>query len=273
MAEITASVATDQIIGDRRYQEDYSAAVEWENGFWLLVLADGMGGEVGGAKASLSAIEGFRDNFVATKEQDANVRLRAALDAANRAIGKIVEQDPRMWGMGTTLVGLTFDNGYVRWISVGDSPLWMYRGGKLRRLNENHSVAGELDAKAARGEITEAEAKASNERHRLLEAVMGQAKIELVDAPEEAMRVLPGDVLLLASDGVETCALAELEEILGGADMDAAQMVDAILRRVEAHNIEYQDNATVMVMIVSGDDEQDEPPTVLPATMRAAGGG
>ena len=259
-------VAWNQIVGGRNYQEDHSAIESLPNGAQLLVLADGMGGEVGGAQASAAAVAGFRDSFLQGESRDTRSRLLNALDAANRAIGEMVRREPDLWGMGTTLVGLVFDGDAVRWISVGDSPLWLYRRGRLHRLNQNHSVAGELDARAAKGEISRAQAESAIDRHRLLEAVMGQP-ISLVDAPDEATAVSPGDILLLASDGVETCSIAELEKILvsadKNADLGADVLVDAILRRVEAHGHEYQDNATVMVMTVGQND--DEPTTVLPA--------
>ena len=269
--ELTTHVAWNQIVGGRDYQEDHGAVESLPDGARLLVLADGMGGEVGGARASAAAVAGFRDSFLADESRDVKSRLHNALDAANQVIGEVVRQEPDLWGMGTTLVGLVFDGAAVRWISVGDSPLWLYRRGGLKRLNQNHSVAGELDARAARGEITRAQAESAVDRHRLLEAVMGQP-ITLVDAPDNPTTVSPGDILLLASDGVETCSTAELKEILASADKNtdpsadapsADGLVDAILRRIEAHGREYQDNATVMVMAVVGEND-DEPTTALP---------
>ena len=256
MAALSATAAWGRIVGGREYQEDYAAAVSWSSGFWLLVLGDGMGGEAGGDKASRTAVDGFRDSFVDDKESDIGVRLRNALNSANLAIRDVVAQDPGLRGMGTTLVGLTFDGAGIRWISVGDSPLWLHRDGELRRLNEEHSVGSMLDAQAARGEITRAEAAASEERHQLLEAVMGRP-IELIDAPDESVPVRPGDIVLLASDGVETCAEEELAAILSSADRDADIAVKKVLRQVVARNRKNQDNTTVMIVVISADEVEN----------------
>ena len=268
---MTADVAWGSIVGGRERQEDYCAAMSWPNGFRLLVLGDGMGGEVGGAEASQTAVERFRDSFVDDEESGTRARLLNALQDANHAIRDAVRAEPELGGMGTTLLGLAFDSGAVHWLSVGDSPLWLYRGGELKRLNQNHSVGGELDAKAAANVISWAEAAAAEDRHQLLEAVAGW-EIELVDAPEEPFAVVPGDIIVLASDGVETCAPGELEEIMAavGKDRDADALTAQILQRVKAHDAPRQDNATVMVMAVrseagESDTVRAEKPAVIPA--------
>ena len=261
--ELTAAVAWGSMVGGRKRQEDYCAAMSWPNGFRLLVLGDGMGGEVGGAEASRLVVEGFRDSFVAAAEagtgSDTRTRLLNALENANQCITDAVLEDRSMWGMGTTLVGMAFDStaAAVHWLSVGDSPLWLYRGGAIKRLNENHSMGGRLDERAAAGQITWEQAAAARNRHQLLEAVCGQ-RIKLIDVPKDPFPVAAGDILLLASDGVETCSLQELEETIAAAGRDPDALTEAILQRVKEHGRPTQDNATLMVMTVgNGECEPD----------------
>ena len=264
VAAVIADVAWGSSVGRRPDQEDYCAVMSWPNDFRLLLLADGMGGAVGGAIASRLVVERFRDAFIADADSDTPSRLLTGLQNANQSVQKAIAKEPWLDGMGTTLVALAFDGGNgVHWLSVGDSPLWLYRKGEIRRLNQNHSVAGRLDAQAAAGEITWEQAAASDERHQLLEAITGHP-IELIDAPKQPFEILAGDTILLASDGVETCSLRELEEAVVSVGQDAKALTDDILQRVKAHDKMFQDNASLIVMAVHG--KGDEPVTVRAAS-------
>ena len=222
----------------------------------LLVLADGMGGHAAGDVASSLAVTGFCSAFEAPgMPEEPNERLMAALEAANYAIHDRVAAEPELTGMGTTLVAAVVEGRELRWVSVGDSPLWLVRDGEIRRLNANHSVAGELAEQVAAGEMTAAEAAEAPGRAMLFSALLGE-NIDLVDIPEAPVRLESGDVIMIASDGVETCSLEELIGIVGGRDDAAAELVDQILTAVEDHEIDYQDNATLIVCRVSVSENQ-----------------
>jgi len=213
----------------------------------LLVLADGMGGHAAGDVASSVAVTGFCSAFEAPgMPEEPNERLLSALEAANYAIHDRATAEPELTGMGTTLVAAVVEGRELRWVSVGDSPLWLIRDGEIRRLNANHSVAGELAEQVAAGEMTAAEAAEAPGRAMLFSALLGEY-IDLVDIPEAPVRLEPGDIIMIASDGVETCGPDELIETIGGRDDAAAELVDRILAAVEDHEIDYQDNATLIV--------------------------
>ena len=150
--------------------------------------------------------------------------------------------------MGTTLTAAVVNGRQLRWVSVGDSPMWLFRNGAVRRLNANHSVAGELADQVAAGDLTAAEAAAAPNRSLLFEAVQGE-DIELGDAPDAPEPLEPGDVVVLASDGVESCPMEELAEIVSGIE-NAEVLVERVLAAVEAHRLTFQDNATLIVLRV-----------------------
>jgi serine/threonine protein phosphatase PrpC len=109
-------------------------------------------------------------------------------------------------------------------------------GGKLERLNADHSMAPQIDALVARGVITAEEGAGHPGRHTLREAVMGQP-LTLID---EGKRRLPADArLLLCSDGVHS---------LGDIDIAAqsAKPVPALIAAVLAIGSPHQDNVTVI---------------------------
>jgi serine/threonine protein phosphatase PrpC len=246
--------------GARSYQED--TALLWSgrdaassepgtgvvNGTAVLaVLADGMGGHAGGALASRMACESFIKAYV-SQEGSNRERLVEGLTAANQAIADTVDANPMLAGMGSTLVGVTFSAEGIEWVSVGDSPLLLYRRGEIALLNEDHSLAPELDRLAAAGAISEEEAKRDPRRHMLRSAVTGD-DIDLVDVSRRPLRIEPGDYIILASDGLQTLEPVEIERIVAAyADDGATAVANALIRAVEALKDPHQDNATVIAV-------------------------
>jgi PPM family protein phosphatase len=247
--------------GARAYQEDTAlvhsgaavpaGAPDPDAPAVLAVLADGMGGHAGGALASSIACEEFLANF-ARERGSARQRLLGALNAANAAIGAKVAETPMLSGMGCTLVGASFGREGVEWVSVGDSPLLLFRRGEIAALNEDHSLAPELDRQAAAGKITFEEARRDPRRHMLRSAVTGD-DIELVDISRRALPLAAGDYVILASDGIHTLSSSELERIVAASAEEGAQAVaNAIIRAVEVARAPHQDNATVVVVRCCG---------------------
>jgi serine/threonine protein phosphatase PrpC len=216
--------------GARPYQEDSWALRALADDTVLAVLADGMGGHVGGATASRLAVGGF------VMAIESGRSLAEALDAANQAIGTAVSRDPKLESMGATLVGVVVSTAEVRWISVGDSPMFLLSNGRLERLNADHSMVPQIEALVARGVITAEEAAQHPGRHTLREAVMGRP-LTLIDEGRRALA--PGDRLLVCSDGVLTL---EDADIVGAARESAQGLIDAVL----AVGAPRQDNVTVI---------------------------
>ena len=211
----------------------------------LAVLADGTGGHAGGAEASGAACAAFVSAYT-DSAGTLGARLAGALDKSNRAISAALERDRALEGMGSTLVAAAFSSGGVAWVSVGDSPLFLFRGEKLYQLNEDHSLAPVLDGLAARGEMSFAEAETHPRRHFLRAALTGGI-IELVDLRQAALPLREGDWVLLASDGVESLSHEELADVMAACSGGSAdEMVAAVLAAVEAKGESAQDNATVM---------------------------
>jgi serine/threonine protein phosphatase PrpC len=216
--------------GARAYQEDSWALRTLADDTVLAVLADGMGGHVGGATASRLAVGGF----IAAMEGGRS--LAEALDSANQAVGTAVTRDSTLEGMGATLVGVVVNAAEARWISVGDSPLFLVSNGGLERLNADHSMVPQIEALVDRGIITAEEAAEHPARHTLREAVTGRP-LTLID---EGRRLLaPGDRLLVCSDGVLTL---DSTGILRAARRPVRGLIDAVL----AAGAPRQDNVTII---------------------------
>ena len=176
------------------------------------VLADGMGGHAGGALASRMVCEAFLATVPRSTGSNPD-RLSAGLEAANLALAAKVMNNPLLSGMGSTLIGAVFSSDGLEWVSVGDSPLYLVRGGEARILNEDHSLAPELDYLVAKGRLTEAEALRDPRRHMLRSAVTGD-EIDMIDLTRVPFELVPGDVVVLASDGVDTLEPEDLSRIV-----------------------------------------------------------
>jgi PPM family protein phosphatase len=213
----------------------------------LAVLADGMGGHVGGAEASTIACATFVSAYQAESGSERS-RLAGALDSANRAIRAALQHDRALKGMGCTCVGATFTDEGLAWVSVGDSPLLLFRDHKLYQLNEDHSLAPLLDKLVANGEMTLAEAESDPRRHYLRAALTGDG-IEMVDLSTTVLALRQGDLVLLASDGIEVLSHAEMADILAARSADDPEaVVVALLAAVSAKGAANQDNVTVMAV-------------------------
>lgn len=259
---LVSQVAWSQIIGKRAYQQDHAAVISWPNGFKLLLLADGMGGHVGGDVASHLVIDVFKQHFISSAKNDMRERLLNSLEAANLAVFNHVNANPDHSGMGTTLVALAYDGTSIQWLSVGDSPMWLIRKNQIERINANHSMAEILAQQVERGEITAEQARTSPKRSQLLEAVMGK-DIELVDAPHSSLSLQEGDCIIISSDGVETCSEQTILELTTRHANDTVDLVTEVLNAVEQAERPKQDNATIVAMTL-GQHSPSEPITVEP---------
>lgn len=246
--------------GQRSYQEDAAATwpgestFGWTNGLlprsrdaFMAVLADGMGGHAGGARASQTACRAFFEACAVSRE-DLPDLLSVGLNAANAQIAETVIVNPRLAGMGTTLVGTSFTDRGLEWVSVGDSPLYLLRRGEIALLNEDHSLAPALDRLAEEGSISRDEAKNDPRRHMLRSAITGE-QIELIDICKEPLALDPDDHVILASDGIHTIEFDEIVRV-GKAYMgDGPEAVaQALIRSVENQRDPFQDNTTVIVV-------------------------
>ena len=232
--------------GARAYQEDSFGTAEAGPAALLTVLADGMGGHAGGAEASRIAVDAFLRGFPDARGT-VEERLRDCLAAAVSELDRREAGDRRLRGMGTTVVAALCDRRGTDWLSVGDSPMWRFAGGELLRLNADHSMAPLLAGLVRAGEMTAEAARADRRRHMLRSAVTARAP-ELVDTGYRPFRLLPGEFLLVASDGIETLAERDIADALRTAGGGAEEAADALMSTLRAAAGPHQDNATFVLL-------------------------
>ncbi len=213
-------VASGLSQGGRDYQEDAIVAdfpFGMDSG--VAVLADGMGGhEAGDVASKLVVTEVYSElkfssaDFAETEHAMPELLRRATL-GANNAVRDYVKGNPAAEGMGATLVSLVLVENRLFWMSVGDSPLYLMRGGKLEQLNEDHSLAPQIDFMVEQGLLSEEAAKDHPDRNCLTSVIMG-SRIPKADCPENHFELKLGDVLVVSSDGLQYLGEPKIQKIL-----------------------------------------------------------
>lgn len=247
--------ATGLSVGAREQQED-AVLCDIPRGpnAGLVVLADGLGGHAAGAVASQIAVSTALSFLAAHRDSRGGFHgsipglLEAAARAANAAILHHAAEHPETTGMGATLVILALLPDQLFWLSVGDSPLYLFRQGISVQLNETHSLAAQLDLLVEAGEMPATVAACHPDRHCLTSA-LGQPSVTLIDCPTTPFPLAPGDVIVLASDGILSLPMEDLEAVLcGDPARNASELASQLLGNVARLALPDQDNLSVAVI-------------------------
>ncbi|WP_218835038.1 Stp1/IreP family PP2C-type Ser/Thr phosphatase [Streptomyces sp. Tue6028] len=162
----------------------------------LLAIADGMGGQAAGEVASsevISTIVALDDDVPGS---DILTSLGTAVQRANDQLRMMVEEDPQLEGMGTTLTALLWTGQRLGLVHVGDSRAYLLRDGVLTQITQDHTWVQRL---VDEGRITEEEATTHPQRSLLMRALGSGDHVE----PDLSIReVRAGDRYLICSDGL-----------------------------------------------------------------------
>ena len=213
---------------------------------WFFAIADGMGGheygEVASRLAVQTALEGFRKMPRGVMHVSLLPRLVQEANAAVYDAGRAAGQGGAGNAMGTTFVAcaLRFDSAVVS--HVGDSRCYLFRNGNGTQLTRDHTMAEE---QVRLGILSKQEA-ASNEGRHLLTRSLGSELF--VAADTMTVNLLPGDILLLCTDGLHGAAPDKviLETILRNSRLEAA--AQALIEAANAAGGE--DNISVQLIRV-----------------------
>lgn len=164
----------------------------------LAVVADGMGGAEGGQHASRIAVETVRETYADSPEPDTQERLLASFRDANHRVQQEARAKPMLHGMGTTLTACAIVGNRLYFAHIGDSRLFLVRGGEVRQLSRDHSLVARL---IESGSIRPEDAETHPQKH-VLTAAVGVAEDLQPDVPSEPIELKPSDVLILCTDGL-----------------------------------------------------------------------
>lgn len=208
----------------------------------VIAVADGMGGAKAGEVAAQMAVDevGALDAPVSPEE------VRDAIVRANGAIHTMALRDPEKAGMGTTFTAALLSGAALSVLHVGDSRAYLWRGGRLSQVTEDHSVVAEL---VRRGSLTPAEAELHPHRNVITRALGAESTV----APDMVTQPLQvGDVVLLCSDGLSSYVS---DAAIAGAMAEAPDLHAAAEELVAlANGAGGADNVTVVLARVGPAD-------------------
>lgn len=239
-------------VGRRENQEDSFAISDLKDSKLcrtcgiLAVVADGMGGLADGEAVSASVTSSVMREFpVLSPSLTPPQKLLYLVEQANTA-GNAVTGGIKNHGGSTMIVALISDS-CLWFASVGDSRIYLVRGGGVIPLTRAHIYETDLDHKAACGGISFDTASMDSQR-RALTSYIGMGELEHVDCSQQAVPLLPGDWVVLMTDGVfNELTGDEIARALHGSAPEAAEQIE---RMVLAKEDVHQDNLTAVVLRV-----------------------
>jgi serine/threonine protein phosphatase PrpC len=268
----------------RQGNEDAVAVSLEANAF---VVCDGMGGAAAGEVASHLAAEKFLAHLTPNGAESPHpatpqARLNAAIQAANHTIFQKARNSPELSGMGTTLVALLYvptptppavtaptephppaealapAERPALWLAhVGDSRCYLYRQRILTQLTADHSL---VEEQLRAGQITAAEAARSPMRNFITRAVGSQST---TDADIQSLTIHPGDIYLLASDGLNReLSDSDIATVLADVPSPPTQpyLAAACQTLINAANLHGgRDNITVLLVAFPNGIERRRP--------------
>ena len=242
-------------IGRRDYQQDsFGQTAVLRNTGILAVLADGMGGLSGGERVSQKIVMEALTFGSTLQANQVPTALPGMVAGINRAVNQML--GPKgLYTSGSTVVSALITGNVLRWISVGDSRVYLYRDGQISQLSRDHNLLQDWMPDILEGKRSMAEAL-RDPNGRKLTSFIGMGELRHVDYNRTPIPLLPGDRVLLMSDGVYgTVSDTEMAAILrdcGNVQLAASH----IGQRIMGAALPYQDNYTLIVL---GYDPPDQP--------------
>ncbi len=247
-------------VGKRRERNEDSFLIN--DDLQLLIVADGMGGHLGGEYASKLAVNTVSETIKdmdadpdMTLQEGVHIRpgdyagyLRYAIQLASQNIYEKAMSDSTLRGMGTTTVAMLFRNNKVYIANVGDSRAYRIRQDDIQQITKDHSLVGE---QIRAGIISEDDARAHRLKNIITRSVGFQEEVD-TDVDIRVVRV--GDRFLMCSDGLSNLvADPEICEVLKNNNIENASkhLVDI------ANERGGDDNITIVVAEVEGIEEDD----------------
>ena len=229
----------------------------------LLAVADGMGGYEAGEVASAAVISTVAPlDKRPMPESELIDALAGAVTTAKQALRRIVEADPAVGSMGTTLTAMLWADGSAAICHIGDSRAYLVRNGDLYQITHDHTF---VQALIDQGRIRPDEASTHPQRSLLLRALDGRTD---ADPDLSMLAAEAGDRYLVCSDGLP---VAVSDDRILQALIEVPEPTDAVLALIDlAIKGGAPDNVTVIVADVIDLEQGDRAPTKAPVVVGAA---
>lgn len=221
----------------RKNNEDAFKISDKEN---IYLLADGMGGHLGGEFASSMAVQDLEKLLIDVRNK---TEIKEAIEEVNRKIYQKSLEDDNLSGMGTTLSMVKILEDHLYFANIGDSRIYRLKDGSLTQLTIDDSYVNYL---LEVGAITSDQAKDHPKKNVLLKALGTTEDIEVF---VQEIQWQEDDLYLLCSDGLTNMLdEEEIQEIL--SSHEAKEAVDILIDRALGRG--GKDNITVIILTIKG---------------------
>lgn len=234
-------------MGNREYQQDSFGQIAVLNDTGILaVLADGMGGLSGGERVSQKIVMEALNFGVSIRAEQLPNALPDMVTSINQAVNQMLGPQG-LYTSGSTVVSALIVENALWWISVGDSRIYLYRDQRLNQLSRDHDLLQDWMGEILEGKRTMAEA-VNDPDGRKLTSFIGMGELRYIDYNHDSISLLPGDRVLLMSDGIYgTVSDNEMEDILQSST-NVQEAASRIAQRVADASLPYQDNYTLVIL-------------------------
>lgn len=250
------SVGMSSVIGKRKDQQDTIKADDeyalLEEGKFIAVLCDGMGGLSGGKLASETAASFIVEAFHSERcVEDIGQFYRGVVAESDRRVVQLRDDNGNPLKAGTTMASIAIVGDKLHWASVGDSHIYLIRNNHIQCITNDHNYLMTLNQKVKNGEITQQEANTHPKREALI-SYLGINGVKYLDLNAEPFQLRKGDYIILCSDGLyRTVSEKDIKDItygIGDADDVATCLTAYAMQARKAH----QDNTSVIVVQYNG---------------------
>jgi serine/threonine protein phosphatase PrpC len=197
--------------------------------------------------------------------------LRSVAELANETLRQHTRSHPETDGMGATLVVPALVENRLWWISIGDSPLFLFRNGRLSQLNEDHSMAPQIDFMVKSGLMDPQVAANHPDRNCLISVLMG-TRIPKIDCPTKPFELKAGDIVVCSSDGLQFLSNAQIEKVIAKYRKSrSTEIAERLLDELTRLDDPDQDNISFTVIKVNDAStraQEDRPPGPSAAVAR-----
>lgn len=228
-------------IGLHRKRNEDRYYIDTDRGFF--VVCDGMGGHKGGDVASQLAVDTVQQNFFVNGNYDIVPVLRNAVELANKVVYYKGLSDESLHEMGTTLTAAAVICEKLTVAHIGDSSLFLYNKGGLRKITRDHTLAEQM---LRDGLIKPEEVPTSVYNHVLTRALGVEKHVEVDIYQQDISR---GDWILICSDGLTDLVTdSEIGDYLGSA-REPQETSQALVKL--ALNRGGYDNITIVLLTIN----------------------
>lgn len=212
----------------------------------LLLVCDGMGGAVGGDKASRIALDKISKEYFKADNLPARESLVHAFHSANQAIFDLQKINKSLKGMGTTCTAVIIKEDNAIFVHVGDSRGYLVRNRKIFQITEDHSRVQEM---VRRGWISQEDAEDHPDKH-ILDRVLGHSLKLNVDDTKPDVPLEDDYTVVLCSDGLTSYVRKEeiAEIVSDNLPADAAEKLVSLSNKRGG-----DDNITILIARIKKD--------------------